>query len=445
MKRLKGRTLQTLIAFALAGLWGAALGFGHARGDLWFLERVEATMTDIRTLIRGRREAPDSITIIAIDDDVVAREGGYPLARSTLARIVETVAGQGPKVVVLDILLVDQGPQAEDQALARALKAAKTVIAAAAVFAGNEQRISAGGDDSLARLPSAERFLMPLKPFTDAAAVGVVNVAADQTGTPRFMPMLFRSGARIEASLPLRVAAVAAGEDPVIEPDRLLLGGRSIRTDTGHVLPVDFYGPRGTIRTIGAAVALDGQLPRDGIRDRIVVIGATVTGGGDVFPTPFDSVLPGVEVISTVIANLVTGDGIVRDRYVRLADMGFAIFLPMLLVGLLAWRRSAIGLAAIVGIILVWLALNMVAFTNGILLSLALPMTAAGPPVILFGAAQLWLGRRRAQYFADQSALLQRFQAPGLGKWLAGTPISFQNLSARTQQSCSSTFPGLPA
>ena len=422
MKRLKGRTLQTLIAFALAGLWGAALGFGHARGDLWFLERVEATMTDIRTLIRGRREAPDSITIIAIDDDVVAREGGYPLARSTLARIVETVAGQGPKVVVLDILLVDQGPQAEDQALARALKAAKTVIAAAAVFAGNEQRISAGGDDFLARLPSAERFLMPLKPFTDAAAVGVVNVAADQTGTPRFMPMLFRSGARIEASLPLRVAAVAAGEDPVIEPDRLLLGGRSIRTDTGHVLPVDFYGPRGTIRTIGAAVALDGQLPRDGIRDRIVVIGATVTGGGDVFPTPFDSVLPGVEVISTVIANLVTGDGIVRDRYVRLADMGFAIFLPMLLVGLLAWRRSAIGLAAIVGIILVWLALNMVAFTNGILLSLALPMTAAGPPVILFGAAQLWLGRRRAQYFADQSALLQRFQAPGLGKWLARHP-----------------------
>jgi len=30
-----------------------------------------------------------------------------------------------------------------------------------------------------------------------------------------------------------------------------------------------------------------------------VVIGATVTGSGDVFPTPFDPVMPGVEIIAT--------------------------------------------------------------------------------------------------------------------------------------------------
>jgi adenylate cyclase len=46
-------------------------------------------------------------------------------------------------------------------------------------------------------------------------------------------------------------------------------------------------------------------------------------------------------------------------------------------------------------------------------------MTAAIPPAILFGAAQLWLGRSRAQYFATQSQLLQRVEAPGLGAWLA--------------------------
>jgi adenylate cyclase len=261
-----------------------------------------------------------------------------------------------------------------------------------------------------------------LKAFADAAAVGVVNLTADLTGTPRFMPMLFRSGERIEASLPLRVAAVVSGEDPVIEPGRLLLGGRPIRTDVGHVLPVSFYGPRNTIRTVSASAALDGRLPPESIRDRIVVLGSTVTGGGDVFPTPFDSVLPGVEVVSTVIGNLVAGGGIVRDRYVRLVDACISVVLPMLLVGLLAWRRSAIGFTAIVGVVLIWLVSNVAAFTNGIWLSLALPMTAALPPAIIFGAAQLWLGRRRAQYFADQSALLQRFHVPGLGKWLARHP-----------------------
>ena len=49
-------------------------------------------------------------------------------------------------------------------------------------------------------------------------------------------------------------------------------------------------------------------------------------------------------------------------------------------------------------------------------------MTAAGPPAILFGAVQLWLDRRRAQYFASQSKLLQHVQAPGLGAWLAENP-----------------------
>ena len=260
---------------------------------------------------------------------------------------------------------------------------------------------------------------MPLQVFSDAAAVGVVNVATDQTGTPRLVPLLFRSGDQVEASLPLRVAALAIGAEPEIEPNHIVLGTRLIRTDLGHLLPLAFYGPRGTIPTISAATVLAGQLDGESVRNRIVVIGATVTGGGDVFPTPFDPVLPGVEVISTAIAHLTAGDGIVRDHRVRLVDAGFATIMPMVLVALVAWRRSAIGMAAVIGVVLLWAAFNVMAFMNGIWLSAALPMTAAAPPTILFGAAQIWRDRNRAQYFATQSQLLQKFQAPGLGKWLA--------------------------
>ncbi|TIW85744.1 MAG: CHASE2 domain-containing protein, partial [Mesorhizobium sp.] len=179
---------------------------------------------------------------------------------------------------------------------------------------------------------------------------------------------------------------MAAGGDPEIAADHLSLGGRSIRTDIGHILPLTFYGPRGTIRTISAATVLDGQLDPGAIRDRIVVIGATAAGTGDVYPTPFDPILPGVEVMSTAIAHLMAGDAIVRDQYVRLADAGFAVVLPMVLVGLLAWRRNAGGLAAIAGVVLIWLVINMTAFLHHIWLSAALPMTAAVPPAILFGA-----------------------------------------------------------
>jgi len=419
---MNGRALQTLIALILAGLWALSLGVKHWRGDDWFLERVEATMTDLRTLIRGRREAPDLVTIIAIDDEAARQEGGYPIARATLARIIDTVASFGPKAIAVDLLLVDPGPEAGDEALARSLSRSGSVIAAAAVYAESKQWVIAEGDGPLARVPNADRLLQPLKRFTDVAAVGVANVVTENTGTARFIPMLFRSGDRIEASLPLRVAAVASREDPSIETNRISVGGRSIRTDIGHFLPLNFYGPRGTIRTISAADVLNGRLSRDRVHERVVVVGATVSGGGDVFPSPFDPVLPGVEIISTAIVHLMAGDGLVRDRRVRLTDAGVAVVLSIVLVGLLAWRRSAIGFAAIVGVVLIWLSVNVVSFVNGIWLSAALPMAAAIPPAILFGSAQIWLSRRRAQDFAKQSELLQRFQPPGLGEWLTQHP-----------------------
>jgi adenylate cyclase len=406
----------------LAGLWGAGLGFAHWRGDVWFLDRVEATMTDLRTLVRGVRTPPPSVTIIAIDDEMARLEGAYPLARATLARIVDAVGSFGPKAIAVDMLLLDAGPEAGDDALARSLAGGRSVIAGAAVFADARQWIGVDGDDALARVPIADRLLLPLKRFSDVAAVGLVNVATDFTGTPRLFPMLFRTADRIEASFPLRVASVAMAVEPVFEKDRLRLGDRSIPTDLGNRLPITYYGPRGTIRTISATAVLNGQLPRDSIADRIVVIGTTVTGGGDVFPTPFDPVLPGVEVISTAILHLVTGDGAVRNRSVRLADIGLAVLLPMIVVGLLAWRRSAVGLAAIAGLAIVWLCVNVASFSHGIWFSAVLPIAATVPPAILFGSAQIWQGRRRAQHLTQQTKLLQRFQSPGLGDWLKTHP-----------------------
>lgn len=416
---MSGRTLNTLIALVLAALWGGGLGFVHWRGDTWFLERIEATMTDLRTLARGKQMPPDLVTIVAIDDEAVRQEGSYPLARATLARIVAAVGNFGPKVIAIDLLLVDAGPKEGDEALSKALSGQPSVIAAAAVFPAIKQVLGTDIDEPLARIPSAERFLLPQKAFSDVAAVGVVNVATDRSGTPRAIPMLFRTGSLLEASLPLRVAAVATGQNPGIEPDRLWLADRPVRTDIGQVLPIDFYGPRGTIRTISAASVLKGDVLRDDIRGRIVVIGATVTGAGDVFPTPFDPVMPGVEVIATAIDQLMAGGGIVRDRTIRLVDAGTATVLPIALVGLLAWRRSAVGFLAMTAVMLAWLTFNIAAFFQGIWLSVALPVAAAIPPVILFGASQLWLDRRRAFHFARQSLLLQQVRGAGLEKWLA--------------------------
>ena len=54
--------------------------------------------------------------------------------------------------------------------------------------------------------------------------------------------------------------------------------------------------------------------------------------------------------------------------------------------------------------------------------SAAVPITAAVPPAIVYGATQLWLDRRRAHRFARQNELLRRFQSPALRDWLTRNP-----------------------
>ena len=417
------RHILTLIAVAQAAIWGFGVYFEHNRGGLRFLDRIESATIDIRTLARGKRVPPDLVTIVAIDDDAVRLRGAYPLPRIDLAKIVDTIARLEPKVIAIDLLLIDNGVPDADEALAKSLQTRPAVVGAAAIFPEASQAISSENDNGpLAGLPTAERFLLPLKRFTDYASIGIVNVATDQSGTPRSIPVLFRTRDRVELSFPLRVAALAVGKDVAIEPDRLTLGQRSVPIDVDHALPIAFYGPRGTIRTISAASVLADDISPGDIRNRIVVLGSTVSGGGDFFSTPFDRLLPGVEVISTAIDHLVAGDGPLRDESVRMADGVVAVLLPAVLVGLLVWRRNAMGLLIAAAVGLIWVAVNFLAFSSGIVMSVAVPVAAAAVPVIFFGSLQLWSGRRQAQYFAARNELLEQFQAPAIQKWLARDP-----------------------
>ncbi|GLR99782.1 adenylate/guanylate cyclase domain-containing protein [Bradyrhizobium liaoningense] len=421
-ERMRNRRVQILVALVLTALWGAGIFAAHANGRLRFLDRLEATLTDWRTQARGVRRPPDLVTIVAIDDTVVKRGGSYPLPRADLARVVDTIVQFKPKVIGIDLLLVDRSAAIGDATLASTLATGPMVLAAAAIFPSASETVDPSSEGPLAALPQAERFLQPLPAFAEHAEVGVVNVATGQSGSPLSVPMLFRTRDKVELSFPLRVAARALDQPLTVAPDHLMLGDRAVPTDGDLALPITYYGPRRTIRTVSAQSIFDGTLDRAAIENRIVVIGASVAGGGDFYPTPFDSLMPGVEVVSTAITHLVAGDAMVRDRRVRVADALTAILLPMLLVGLLAWRRSALGIMTAAAVMIAWAGVNLFAFTHGVWLNAATTLAAAMPPVAVFAGVQLWAGGRRTQYFAAKSRSLAQFQAPALQEWLARDP-----------------------
>lgn len=410
------------MALLCTAVWAVAICFGQSSGRLRFLDRVESTLADLRTLVRGVRTPPDIVTIVAIDDAMVNHGATYPLPRKELAGVIDAIARLEPKVIGVDLLLVDKGPAEGDEALARSLGARPAVLAAAAIFPDVSQPLSSDSEGPLAHLPNADRLLLPLPAFAERAEVGIANVAIGQAGTPTSIPMLFRTHDTIELSFALRIATAAIGQPLTIEPNRLLFGERSIATGPDYALPISYYGPRRSIRTVSAESLIGGQIGREAIQGKIVVLGVTATGSGDFFPTPFDSRLPGAEIVATAVTHMVAGDGVIRDRRVRIAEIATTILLPLLLVGLLAWQRTTVALLTMTVVVVAWAAANTLAFAHGVWLDAAATIAAVAPPAILFGTMQIWLGRRSAQRLAAQNSLLEQFQAPGLQKWLNQDP-----------------------
>jgi adenylate cyclase len=404
------------IAIALvvtACLWALSVGWPHFQGERSPLDRLEAPLADWRQALVGRRASPPDVVIVAIDDDTVRRERSFPLHRLVVARLISAIAKENPRVVAVDILFIDPHDPGADTALAAALRSTPSVIASAAIF-----------DPAKApsQIPEAVRLVRPVPVLENAAATGVVNLSTDHAGTPRHVPLLVSSPGGLAPSFALRTASLAGGTDPVFSGDRLIVGGVETRLDVGKNLPLRFYGPAGTIPTIGAWRVLDGEPVGDFLKGRVVVVGSTAVGGGDTFPTPFDSVLPGVEVLATAIAHLLSGDGLVRDTGVRRTDLFAAAGLAGLTTALISLAPLGLALGASVSAILAWLGVGLLGFGDVYWFSAVLPIAAAAPPAVLAVAIRHVIDRRGANRVMRAGDALRVFQPPLIAERLASDP-----------------------
>ena len=126
-------TFETLFTwtFVLVGvLWGAFLGARQIAGIDSGFDRLEYLTLDWRFLLAGARPAPRGVVIAAVDDETLRAVGGYPLPRDVLAQIVRELAAHDPQAIAIDMLFLDPGKPDADQALADALHATRSVVAA---------------------------------------------------------------------------------------------------------------------------------------------------------------------------------------------------------------------------------------------------------------------------------------------------------------------------
>ena len=412
-------TLLPLIFTLLHALGAVPLGA---------LDRLEEQLYDFKLQVTMPKTLDERIVIVDLDEKSLAEVGRWPWSRNKLANLVDILFDQQHIAVLgFDMVFAepDQSSGLSNlQAMAKnefqdvpffadRVKALEPRLDYDAIFARSLQNRaivigyylnSDTGNHISGLLPAPviskeslqgqhlvttrwSGYGANIPKLAQAAPIaGFFNPIIDTDGVVRSIPMLAEFQGNYYESTSLAIFRLVTGS-PLVIPhffDTSSQGNQprtsnQIMLQKGDVvipIPVDgrsaalvpFRGAGGvhggSYRYISASDVLAGRLPRDHLKDKIILLGTTAPGLMDMRVTPVANVYPGVEIHANMISGLLDGTLAVQPDFVAgyevtillLAGLALAIVLP-LLSALPAVIFSVCIIAAMVGLNL-WLYLS---------------------------------------------------------------------------------------
>lgn len=284
-----------------------------------FLEAFEAKTYDLRFRdVRGAIPVEPSIGIIAIDDKSIAELGRYPWTRSQYARLLDKLKTAQAKAVMFDAFFPEREDMVNDQAFAAAMKRSGNVVLAKA-FEFDKYDQVVGVTQSIPELEKA------------ATGVGHINLFPEEDGVNRRAPILIESEGKLNPSFGLMAAMIALGEKDYSQDDfGIVLGDRHIPLGERSSMWVNYMGPPGNYPRYSFVDVVNGRIPPEQLKGKVLFVGATALGIYDLRVTPFHKNAPGVEIHATVADNIISNRFIQQGGMTSLVDMAFIVLMGAL-------------------------------------------------------------------------------------------------------------------
>ncbi len=359
--RFLHRRWQALVFAVLASALSLAAYWFHPE----FLENLDQRSRDVAFRWRDPLPPTPDVAIIAVDEASLHEYGRWPWPRSVQARLIDRLTEYGPRVIALDIVYAQPSNEAcncdeQDDMLKTALAADGAIIIGGYFFRPK----SSGKTEGEARdLLYANRIkqkliraggrldVVPEWPFVQTSqaefaremtGLGFFNRHTDIDGLVRTVPLVMRYDGEIYPSLALRALAAWRGEEPGIVADstgitEIRLGDAPIPVDEQGRMTANFYDLERGLPIYSAADVLGGRLEADVLRNRLLFVGVTETGVGDLVPTPVHGQFPGVAVHATAAGNIIQQSYLYKDLGTVLYDVALIALIPLVSIMLMAF------------------------------------------------------------------------------------------------------------
>ena len=400
---------KRLMIIMVIGFLSALVMFFFTYTDNDFIENIEHKMTDLKFEVRGVNieglDASD-IVVVAVDDDSFRLiPYKWPWPRTYHATLVRNLRRAGASTIVFDIQFTEEStvdPEQDDE-FARAITEGDDVVLAGKMITEEREKFS------------RRNVLAPIPKLREVAPFGLADTYLDSDGFVRRYNLF--SDYEGERYLSLGVAALVKylglEGDPkslITETDTgdYMLGGQYLLKRYDFDFPstfINYFGPPDSFDTISFEQVVDEEglqllMEHDRLKDKIVLIGASVDELKDIFPTPFfvasGKNMPGVEIHANFVQMVLNQDfyGKVDDIVAYILTFVFTLAIAFLI----KQTKPLIGILSAVGIAGAYFVANILLFTRmSTIMNFITPVGAIGLAII---------GCYAFQYFSEEKEKL---------------------------------------
>ncbi|MHB2026134.1 MAG: CHASE2 domain-containing protein [Elusimicrobiota bacterium] len=363
-------------------------------------------------LNRSSLRAPDSHIVVVAVDDAAGQKFGFPLPRREYSILLKRLKALGVKTAAFDIIFLDPGDPAIDDALGRAAARFGDTIFGMVVYLD-------GHVDE------------PIEPIRRAAkALGNVDSTkeTDPDGHIRWADL-------VEPG----VSATAPGSEDEFPSLGLAAYAEYSGTPMGSLMkkygapnftmpPINFRPPLSAYpengqwpvyRRISIVKILEGKLNADEkaeLKGALVFVGSTSLGYYDHSPTPFLTQAPGVEINANIADNLIHGDFMrVWSGWPFAVALLLMIWIPVFLMRL----PASFSLLLSAGLAAGWLFFIERAFLAGERIDFVAPLIALAASFSVLMVRRVLAENREKRFI---KSLFGQFVAPEIVEDLARNP-----------------------
>jgi len=374
--------------FGYARLICLALLIGIAAlriADFAPIEELRVRTFDSFQRIDPRVKTARPVVIVDIDEKSLASKlGQWPWPRTRMADLITNLTKLGAVVIAFDVVFsepdrlnpdvaadtfrdLDEETRAKlhalpsnDQVFADAIRSSRVVLGESGLPAGIKELDTTLPVTGLAMLgEDPQRFMFDFPgllrntPVLEKAAGGrgLFSINPERDGIVRRVPMIMQAQGTTMPSLSFEMLRVVTGTDTIfIKTDQagiqsIGVKGFQIPTDRNGQLWVHFARNDPSIY-VSAIDVIEGTVPPEKIRGKLVLIGPSAAGLNDIKTTPVSRATPGVEIHAQVLEAALTKSLLAQPPYGPLLEFGAAVLLGILVIAF-APRFGPVTLVAV--------------------------------------------------------------------------------------------------